>query len=109
MKKKQSNLTIFAILTTITILTWVFSEGYRRFYNTETTAIPIKILAPFTPTLDLETLSNLGQKKYFTQEEIGLFKPNISQKTTNTEDQVSQPSASESSTVRESTSSGESN
>lgn len=78
MKKKQSNLTILAILTTITIITWIAVEGYQRFYNTQVKLVADKFIAPLSPTLDLDTLSRLEQKVYFSPEESRLFKPSKS-------------------------------
>lgn len=74
MQKKQSNLSIFAILTTITILTWVFVEAYQKFYQTQVLTVPANILSPVSPTFDTSILDKLAQKKQVTQEEINLYK-----------------------------------
>lgn len=72
-KTKKSNLTTLAILTTLTILTWVFIEAYSRFNKVEVTSIPENILSPISPSFDQETLADIANKKYYTDEEINKF------------------------------------
>lgn len=67
MKKKRSKITVFAILTTVTILVWIFAEAYQRFKKTELTSIPEVILAPIAPSLDRETLDNMEKRLWFSQ------------------------------------------
>lgn len=95
---KKSNLTIFAILTTITILTWVGVEAYLRFYKSANVPVPSSILSPFTPNLDTETLENLKQKKQIGLEVISQYQGGIS---------TPPPSIPEESTVSGQTQEGE--
>lgn len=67
MRKKRSKITVFAILTTITILVWIFAEAYQRLKKTELTTIPEAILAPIAPSLDRETLDNMEKRLWFSQ------------------------------------------
>lgn len=78
-KAKRSNITILAILTTLTLLTWVFVEAYQRFNLLEVTNIPPAILAPLNPTLDEDALNLLKGREHFTDEEINRFLPKSSQ------------------------------
>ena len=74
-KKKRSNLTIFAILTTITIVVWVLAESYNRFTKTEIKTIPPKILVPLSASLDKETLDTIEKRRVFSKEEVSSFLP----------------------------------
>lgn len=74
MKKNNSNITIFAILTTITLITWVFLEAYQRFYKSDIQTISNNILSPLTPTLDTSYLEEIAKRKQVTPEEIGQFR-----------------------------------
>ncbi len=73
MKKKSSNVTIFAILTTLTLVSWVFLEAYQRFYKKDIQTVPANIISPLTPSLDTQYLEELASKKQLTQEEISKF------------------------------------
>lgn len=72
-KKKRSKITIFAILTTITIVVWVLAEGYNRFTTTEIKTIPPKLLVPLSPSLDKETLDTIEKRRVFSKEEVSSF------------------------------------
>lgn len=74
-KTKRSNITVFVILTTITILTWVIFDAYQRFNKTEIKDIPPEVLLPLSPSLDKQTLDNIEAKLYFSQEEVAQFTP----------------------------------
>lgn len=86
-KKKRSNLTIFAILTTITIVVWVLTEGYNRFTKTEIKTIPPKILAPLSASLDKETLDTIEKRRVFSKEEVSSFLPTQPEATVSGEEQ----------------------
>lgn len=74
-KKKQSNLTIFAVLTTITIMIWVLAEGYSRITQTEIKTIPPKVLVPLSASLDKETLDTIEKRRVFSKEDVSSFLP----------------------------------
>ncbi len=74
-KKKRSNLTVFAVLTTITIVVWVFAESYTRFTKTEIKTIPPKLLVPLSPSLDKEVLDTIEKRRVFSKEEVSSFLP----------------------------------
>lgn len=65
MKRRRSKITIFAVITTMTIVIWILAEAYQRIKRTEFTAIPANILAPITPSLDRETLDNIEKRLWF--------------------------------------------
>lgn len=90
-KTKRSNLTVFAVLTTITILTWVAFDAYQRFNRTELKDIPVSALAPINPSLNGEILDNIETKLFFSQEEVAQFTP----APTSTPAEEASPSATE--------------
>lgn len=75
MKRKRSNFTVFAILTTITLLTWVIFDAYQSLKKTEFETIPPAVLAPLVPSLDQEVLANIEEKRTVTPEEVSLYNP----------------------------------
>lgn len=77
MKPKQTNLTVFAILTTLTLITWAAVEAYVRFYRVDLSSVPEKISSPLTPSLDTAVLNDLEQKVQLSEEELLLYSPNI--------------------------------
>lgn len=74
-KKQRSNITVFAVLTTLTIVVWVFAESYTRFTETEIKTIPPKILVPLSPSLDKEILDTIEKRRVFSKEEVSSFLP----------------------------------
>lgn len=68
MAKRKSKITIFAILTTITILVWVSFEAYQRFNKKDLQSIPGNIIAPIAPSLDTEVLDNIEGKLWFSDD-----------------------------------------
>lgn len=75
MKPKQTNLTVFAILTTLTLVTWALVEAYVRFYKVDIETVPSPIAAPINPTLDTTILDNLQQRLQLSESEIQQFSP----------------------------------
>lgn len=75
MKKKKSNLTIFLVLTTITLLTWVVFDAYSRFTRKDLHQVPAGVLEALDPSLDGQTLDMIEERKYFSKEEIEQFSP----------------------------------
>ncbi|MDO8503693.1 MAG: hypothetical protein Q7S60_03305 [bacterium] len=63
--KKTSNITVFAVLTTLTILTWVGFEIYQAFNKPGMVAISEEVLAPLTPSLNKTVLDNMEQRRFF--------------------------------------------
>lgn len=65
MAKRKSKITIFAILTTITILVWVSFEAYQRLNKKDLQSIPGNIIAPIAPSLDTDVLGNMEGRLWF--------------------------------------------
>lgn len=74
-KKKRLNFTTFAILTTITLLTWVIFDAWQRLNKIEFAEIPPAVLAPLNPSLNSAALDNIEKRKHFEREEIERFVP----------------------------------
>ena len=72
---RSSNITVFAVLATVTILAWIASDVYRRLTAADPQVIPVAVISPLTPTLDAETLSTIERKDFLTEQEISLFVP----------------------------------
>lgn len=70
MRKKQSNITMFAVLTTLAILTWVLVEAYLIFNKRNFESVPEDALAPLSPTLDTEVLNMIEKRRFFAEEEV---------------------------------------
>lgn len=75
MKKRKSRFTVFAVLTTITLLTWVAFDAYQRLNKTEFQTIPPKTLSPVDPSLDEAVLGNIEERRFASPEEISSFTP----------------------------------
>lgn len=74
---KRSNVTTLAILTVLTLLTWVFVETYQRLSKIEISNIPPGVLAPLEPTIDQEVLNILKNKEQFSDEQVNRFTPTV--------------------------------
>lgn len=71
--EKQSSITIFAILTTITILAWIAFDAYRRLTFVQIQTIPPTVVAPISPVLDDKILDIIEKGQTLTEEEIARF------------------------------------
>ncbi|HJX59200.1 hypothetical protein A2V61_03740 [Candidatus Woesebacteria bacterium RBG_19FT_COMBO_47_8] len=69
-KYKTPNLVTLVVLTTITIVFWVFFSVYRAFTQQPTPAPSPEILEPFSPELDKETLGKIQGRRFFEEGEI---------------------------------------
>ena len=59
-----------AILTTITIVAWIFFSVYRVLTQEPPVSVPEQILAPINPTLDAQALDRLENRIYFEENEV---------------------------------------
>lgn len=59
-----------AILTLVTVLTWIGVDVYRALTKTEIPQILQKQIAPLNPKISTATLERLQQRVSFTQEEL---------------------------------------
>lgn len=72
MKKLQlgKDALILAILTLITVLTWIAFDIHRTLTKTEIPQVLQKQIAPLNPKIPTKTLEELQQRISFTQEEL---------------------------------------
>lgn len=69
-KSKVPNLVVVAILTVITIVSWIGFDTYRHFAQESKTIVPKTILAPINPELDIQALSELEQSYFIDEDQI---------------------------------------
>lgn len=69
MKPKKPRIVPFAILTTITFLTWATLDVWRTFQKPAPFEIEENILKEFNPNLEQESLRSLENRIFFTNEE----------------------------------------
>ena len=67
---KAPRLVTIAIITTTTIIFWVFFDLYRVFTTTPPVNVPAELMVPITPTLDIHSLENIENRIYLSEEEI---------------------------------------
>jgi hypothetical protein len=70
-KKKLPFVVKLAILTTITVISWIAFEVYRVLTVKPAPPVPQEILAPISPELNSVLLDSLENKIFLTPEEIG--------------------------------------
>jgi hypothetical protein len=73
--KFSKNLFYIAILTVITILTWIGFDVYRAFNKVEIPKNVQEQLTPLNPQVDMETLENLPKRLQIKEEEFILPTP----------------------------------
>lgn len=61
------------ILTTITLVFWVFFGVYRVFTKTPAPNIPAGIMEPLNPNLDKDTLNQLQNRTYFEEGSVPII------------------------------------
>lgn len=69
-KPRPPRLVTIAVLTTVTIILWVFFGVYRILTSSPPTVVPEELLAPINATLDQEALGNIETRIFFTEDEI---------------------------------------
>ena len=69
-KQKKPSLVILGVLTLITVLFWIGFSAYRSLTSEAPVKVPSEILEPISPTLDIETLSKVGSKLFFLEQEL---------------------------------------
>lgn len=76
-KKKRPNILIFAILTSITVATWVAFDVYRSFVKPAPVSVSQETLAPLSPTINEEALSQIQQRLWIGEEEARRLAPAV--------------------------------
>lgn len=69
---KAPRLVTVAILTTITIVFWVFLSVYRVLTAKPEPNVPPEILAPLDPNLDTRTLQTLPDRVFFEEGQVAV-------------------------------------
>ena len=69
-KLKAPRLVTIAVITTMTIIFWIFFTVYRIFTSTPPAHVPEELMAPITPVLKIEALENIENRIFFEEENI---------------------------------------
>lgn len=64
-KQPRPRILTFAILTTLTLTTWVAFEVVRTFTSPTPVPVDTTILEPFNPAIDTKTLESIRGRLYF--------------------------------------------
>jgi hypothetical protein len=67
---KSPRLVTIAIISTATIIFWIFFEVYRIFTTASPVNVPSELLQPINPVLDNSALQNIEGRVFFEEEEI---------------------------------------
>lgn len=67
---KSPRLVTLAIVSTATIIFWIFFEVYRIFTATPAVNVPPELLYPINPSLDAPTLQNIENRLFFEEGDI---------------------------------------
>lgn len=70
-KAKTPSLVTTAIITTITVFTWIAFGVYRALISTPPVNVPAEILAPLSPELDSQAMGRLTERLYFEEGQAG--------------------------------------
>ncbi len=70
-----------AIMTTITVIFWVFISVYKILTSQTEPSVGADILAPLNPTLDSSSLTEIRNSLYFNDSEISTLKTVVEEST----------------------------
>lgn len=70
MKQQTPRLVILAILTALTVLSWVGFEVYRAFVDSAEPVVEEHVLAPLSPQLDASVLDELQRRRHLPESEL---------------------------------------
>lgn len=70
--KISRELLLLAILTLITVLTWISFEIYRTFTQPVSLKIPTTQLEPLDPKINMQIMENLAKRETISKEELNL-------------------------------------
>jgi len=77
-KNKLPNVVTVAIFTTITIFAWIFFDVYRILTEKAELNIPVEILEPVNPVLNLQVLDYIKSTSYLEKaESIQILNQNV--------------------------------
>lgn len=69
-KQKAPRLVTVAILTTVTLIFWVFFSLYNVLTSKPVIHVDSKLLDPLDPNLDRDTLGQLGERVFFEEQDV---------------------------------------
>lgn len=69
-KLRPPRIVTILIITTVTVVLWVFFTVYRILTSEDPVVIEPQLLEKLNPTLDTETLNSLQDKEFFDQDSI---------------------------------------
>ena len=69
-RPKTPNLVTIFVLTTITLIFWVFFSVYRAFSQQPAPGVAPEILEPLTPTLDAATIDKIEGRTFFAEGQV---------------------------------------
>lgn len=69
-KPKPPRLVTVAVITTVTIILWIFFGVYRILTEKPAVIVPDNLLAPINATLDQQALNSIQGRVYFEEDEI---------------------------------------
>lgn len=72
-KKRKPRILTFAILTTLTILTWAAFDVWRAFLRPAPAQVDPKIVEELDPTLDPKAIQEIRDRRFFSDEEAKKF------------------------------------
>ncbi len=72
-KPKPPSIVTLAVMTTITVVFWVFFSVYRVYMTKVPTNVSPEILKPISATLDPAALAQISQKVYFERGDVEEF------------------------------------
>lgn len=78
-KEKRPDILTFAILTAITIATWVVLDVYRAFTKPTPLPIPEEVLEPFSATIDEGAMLEIENRVWVSDEEARTLLPQVLQ------------------------------
>jgi hypothetical protein len=76
-RPKPPSIITVAIITTITIIFWIFFEVYQILTGNVDVDVPQQLLKPLDPTLNQEILSSLKGKIEFQKDEVTHFSASV--------------------------------
>lgn len=69
-KTKTPNLITILVLTTLTVIFWVFFSVYRVFTDEPSLNVPAEILEPVSPILDSSLIDKIESRIFFREGEV---------------------------------------
>ena len=72
-RPKPPSLVTIIILTTITVVFWVFFSVYRAFTTQPSPTVPPEITEPFNPDLDQDALDKIEGRTFFSEGQIPII------------------------------------